>query len=151
MCPAIFFICELFYFIFTHRRAHFLLRLPFEIVSMFIYPFIFVCAFKGDFINWGNFFIVENAIFILLVFIVLLCIIAYFFSSYRIKMSTPVVEASFNIFLTIGILINCGIAVCMLIYSSFIVAVVGNLPIILAFGMALIDNLRLDPEQEISN
>jgi len=81
--------------------------------------------------------------------VIILCLAAYFYSSYRIKITSPVVEIIVNVFLLIGIILNGFIAVHT---RELWLAVGGNLPIILLTILAIAKNHRIFVEhsQELS-
>jgi hypothetical protein len=71
--------------------------------------------------------------------VIILCLVAYFYSSYRTKIATPIVEIITNCFLFIGIGLNVFIA----IHTNEIwLAVGGNMPIIFLAIFVLIKNQR---------
>ncbi|MGC4037334.1 MAG: hypothetical protein QM764_15345 [Chitinophagaceae bacterium] len=72
--------------------------------------------------------------------VIVLCLIAYFYSSYRTRIATPIVELIINAFLFIGIILNCFIAFHT---KDFGMAVGGNVPIILLAILVLTKNHRL--------
>ena len=75
----------------------------------------------------------------ILVFVVM-CLGAYFYSSYRKKLSTPVIEIILNCLLVFGIVFNIVIA---LQTNQLSLALGGNLPIILLTILVLVKNQRL--------
>ncbi len=76
--------------------------------------------------------------------IITICLVAYFYSSYRKSIATPIVEILINAFLMGGIILNIFIAI-QAIESFFIV--LGNLPIVLFATLALAKNQQLFIEQ----
>lgn len=82
--------------------------------------------------------------------IVILCLIAYFYSSYRKLISTPVLEIIINSFLLIGIILNVFIAIQT--KDSFL-AIGGNLSIILLAILVLAKNQKafIEQSQELEN
>lgn len=79
--------------------------------------------------------------------IIILCLTAYFYSSYRTKISTPIIEIVINSLLFIGIVLNVFIA----IHTKDIwLSVAGNMPIILLAILVLVKNQRafIDYSQE---
>lgn len=73
--------------------------------------------------------------------IIILCLSSYFFSKFRLKLLTPIVEVVLNSFLLIGIVLNIFIA------FHATEPILGNIPIILLFVLMLIKNQRLFIEQ----
>lgn len=72
--------------------------------------------------------------------IILLCLTAYFYSSYRTKISTPIIEIVTNSFLFIGIVLNIFIA----IHTKDIwLAIGGNMPIVLLAILVLVKNQQV--------
>lgn len=82
--------------------------------------------------------------------IAILCLIAYFYSSYRKLISTPVLEIIINSFLLIGIVLNVFIAIQT--KDSFL-AIGGNLSIILLAILVLAKNQKafIEQSQELEN
>jgi len=76
--------------------------------------------------------------------IVILCLAAYFYSSYRELISTPVIEVLVNSFLLGGIVLNIFIAIQT---TEILFAVGGNLPIILLAILVLAKNQKAFLEQ----
>ena len=76
--------------------------------------------------------------------LVIVCLVAYFYSSYRIALSSPVLEIVINSLLLIMIVLNIFIAIQT---DSLFYASVGNLPIILLAILALVKNQRMFLEQ----
>jgi len=135
--PALFFIVEAIFFVFTGKRFVILARILFEIVVLIIYPLLF---FSVDLIP------TDEITKVLLYIPVFLCLFAYF-TSYRTEPFQLKYEIIMNLFLALGILINIVIA-CILISepSGWISAVIGNLPIILTIGLAMLRNYRIVKE-----
>lgn len=80
--------------------------------------------------------------------VIILCLVAYFYSSYRVKIATPVVEILINSFLLIGIVLNIIIA----IHTKDVwLAIGGNMPIIFLAIFVLIKNQRkfIDYSQDL--
>jgi len=71
--------------------------------------------------------------------IVILCTIAYFYSSYRTKISTPIIELLVNTFLILGIVLNVFIAIQT---NEMFFASLGNLPIILFAILVVVKNQK---------
>ena len=74
--------------------------------------------------------------------IIILCLASYFFSKFRSKLSTPIIEVLINSFLLIGIVLNIFVA-----FHATAPAILGSLPIILLFVLMLIKNQKLFIEQ----
>jgi hypothetical protein len=80
--------------------------------------------------------------------VILLCLVAYFYSSYRTKIATPIVEVLTNSFLLIGIVLNIFIAIQT---NEIWLAIAGNMPIILLAMFVLVKNQRrfIDYSQDL--
>ncbi|MDI3318830.1 DUF6688 domain-containing protein [Pinibacter soli] len=76
--------------------------------------------------------------------VMVFCLTAYFYSAYRVRIATPVVEIMTNAFLFIGIVLNVVIAFHT---EEFWMALAGNVPIILLALLMLVKNHRLFIEQ----
>ncbi len=76
--------------------------------------------------------------------IVILCLIAYFYSSYRKLISPPVLEILINTFIVIGIVLNIFIAIQT---KDTILAMGGNVPIIFLALLVLVKNQKIFIEQ----
>ena len=72
--------------------------------------------------------------------IIILCLTAYFYSSYRTKISTPIIEIVINSLLFIGITLNIFIAIHT---NETWLAIGGNMPIILLAILVLVKNQRI--------
>jgi len=76
--------------------------------------------------------------------IVILCLAAYFYSSYRKLISPPIIEVLVNSFLLVGIVLNVFIAIQT---KETFLAIGGNLPIILLAILVLSKNQKIFIEQ----
>ena len=141
--PCLFFVCEAIYFVMMQKRAFFLLRILFELASFFLFPAIFFDIQFEGYYKLSGFIILYTTI-----VLSLLCTISYFVSVYRIKIFNPVTEGILNIFLIVGIILNFAIALYVSSEMDYFLAIIGNLPVILALGMALLRNLHLDTANE---
>jgi len=128
--PLLFFITEVFYYILGGKRFPKLLRLPFEIVSLIIYPYLFFSFIVGSGSAWIG------------ILAVLPFIIAYFLSCYNRKFDSEFKEGILNILLVAGLLINIILSIYIISVFHILLAVIGCLPLIIMFGIALVDNLR---------
>ena len=72
--------------------------------------------------------------------IIILCLTAYFYSSYRTKIGTPIIEVVVNALLIIGIVLNIFIAIQT---KDALLAIGGNMPIILLALLVLVKNQRV--------
>lgn len=68
---------------------------------------------------------------------IVICMIAYFYSRYRQSLAPPIVEIAVNSLLLSSIILNFFIA-----YHVSFISIFGNLPIILLFIIALMDNQK---------
>ncbi|MBS1511362.1 MAG: hypothetical protein JST86_11015 [Bacteroidetes bacterium] len=69
--------------------------------------------------------------------LIALCIVAYFYSSHKIKLAPPVIEVVINILLLTGIVLNIFIARQT---NEPLLAVLGNVPVIMLFVLELVRN-----------
>ena len=76
--------------------------------------------------------------------VVILCLTAYFYSSYRKRIATPVLEIVVNSLLMMGIVLNIFIAIQS---NDIFLALLGNLPIILLAILVLAKNQKIFIEQ----
>lgn len=148
--PTIISVIDFIGFIITGKRIVniALLRLA-EIGAFLILPYLYVSLdTKNDCCGDSAAFSPEHQPTIWV--IVLLGIIAYFFSSYRKLIATPVLEILINSFLIIGIVLNIFIAIHT--KNSFF-ALGGNLSIILLAILALVKNQKsfIEQSQELEN
>ena len=109
-----------------------------EIASLILLPLLYVSiGDHNDCCGNSAVFSPEHRLSILVV--ILLCLAAYFYSSYRTQIATPVMEVIVNTFLLIGIILNCFIAVHT---NDIWLTIGGNMPIILLYIMVLVKNQR---------
>lgn len=135
--PASIVLVNFIAFLITGRQllTNSLLRIT-EITSLIILPVLYV--FFGE----NNCCAEFSAVFspehqLSIIVIIVLCLIAYFYSSYRTKISTPLIEIVINALLFIGIILNIFIA----IHTNFFwLAIIGNMPIILLEILVLVKN-----------
>ncbi|WP_153797336.1 DUF6688 domain-containing protein [Foetidibacter luteolus] len=71
--------------------------------------------------------------------LIVLCIITYYYSSYRKKLATPILEVLVNTVLVIAIVLNVFIAIQI---NDIELALPGNLPIVCLYVLALANNQR---------
>jgi hypothetical protein len=110
-----------------------------EVTSLLILPFMY-----GGFGKKNDCCDEDSAVFspehqLTIQVIIVLCLAAYFYSSYRTKIATPVIEILVNAFLIIGIILNCFIAVHT---KETWLAIGGNMPIIILAILVLAKNQR---------
>lgn len=116
-----------------------------EVGSLIILPYIYANFGQGyGNICCGN--AMDTAMFapqhqLTIAVIIILCLSSYFFSKFRSKLSTPIIEVIINSFLLIGIVLNIFIA----IHTTE--PILGNIPIILLFILMLTQNQKLFVEQ----
>jgi hypothetical protein len=138
--PAIVSIIDLLGFIMTgHQIVNKTLLRIVEVASFIVLPLIY-----GDF-DGKNDCCSDSAVFspdhqLTIGVIIILCLASYFYSSYRSKITTPIIEIVINSLLLIGITLNIFIAFHT---KDFWLAVGGNVPIIIFAILVLIKNQRL--------
>ena len=132
--PLIFFLTEGVYFVFNRRRYHTVIRLPFEIVSVVVYP----CLFLSYAITSSI------AVYCLLILAVLPFMAAYFVAAYKKRIFAPLAEGILNMLLTGGLFINLCLLVFFTCVFDFYFSLIGCLPLIIAFAMALLSNVTAD-------
>lgn len=147
--PAFIVVIDFLGFLFTGRQVvnKILLRMT-EIVALIILPLMY-----GGFGTKNDCCGIDSALFspdhqLTIGIVIILCLIAYFYSSYRTKIATPVVEIIVNAFLFIGIVLNGFIAV----HTAYpLLAICGNMPIIILAILVLVKNQRIfvDYSQEL--
>jgi hypothetical protein len=113
-----------------------------EIFCLLILPALFLSIMD---INTPNSCCDDTALFspahrLSLYTLIILCLLAYFYSSYRQHMATPIFEVLTNCFLVIGIILNVVIAL-QVKYPPF--WIIGNVPIILLFILMLARNHQM--------
>ncbi len=120
-------------------KVNFIILKVTEIASFLILPYLYVsmdtrndcCSDSAPFSPAHNL-----TIFVYVVF----CLAAYFYSSYRKKMATPILEIIVNSLLVFGIVLNIFIAFQT---KDLLLAIFGNLPIILLALLMLVKNQKL--------
>ncbi len=80
--------------------------------------------------------------------IIVLCLIAYFYSEFRKKLLPPIVEIILNCFLLIGIILNIFVTFQI---KTFMEAFLGCFPIILSFTLMLAKNQQLFIKEQETN
>lgn len=111
-----------------------------EIISIVIAPLLFLLIMDA---GQGNNCCSDSAVFspqhrISIYVLIVICVAAYFYSSYRRSISTPVVEIIINILLLTGLVLN--VLLLIHIKNDRWIAVLGNTPIILLFIIMLCTN-----------
>ena len=110
-----------------------------EIASFLILPFLYVSMdTRNDCCSDSAVFSPPHSLTIFVY--VVLCLAAYFYSSYRKKMAAPILEIIVNSLLVLGIVLNIFIAFQT---KGYILAIFGNLPIILFALLMLVKNQKL--------
>jgi len=120
-----------------------------EVGSFLILPYMYVSFDKkNDCCGVSAAFSPEHQLTIWV--IIILCLIAYFYSSYRKLISTPILEIITNSFLLAGIVINIFIAIQT---KETFLAIGGNLSIILLGILVLAKNQKdfIEQSQELEN
>jgi len=118
------------------RVVHIVLLRVTEIGAFFILPYMYVSLDKeNNCCGYSTAFSPDHQLTIWVM--VILCLIAYFYSSYRTKIAAPIVEIVINCLLVTGIVINIFIAIQT--KDSFL-AIGGNMPIILLAILVLVKN-----------
>ncbi|MBC7868531.1 MAG: hypothetical protein H7X88_13430 [Gloeobacteraceae cyanobacterium ES-bin-316] len=114
-----------------------------EIAAFLILPYMYISLDeKNDCCGDSAAFSPEHRLTIWV--IISLCLVAYFYSSYRKLISTPIIEIAVNSFLLVGIALNIFIAFQT---KDTTLAIGGNLPIILLAVLVLAKNQRTFIEQ----
>ena len=142
--PLLISLIEFFGFILKGKRVvNTILFRIIEIAAFIVLPYLYASIDpKNDCCGDSAAFSPDHQLTIL-VFVVM-CLGAYFYSSYRKKLSTPVIEINLNCLLVFGIVFNIVIA---LQTNQLSLALGGNLPIILLTILVLVKNQRLFLEQ----
>ncbi len=137
--PALLVFIDFLGFLFTGRQTiHVVLLRLVEIASLIYLPWLYGgFGDKNDCCNDSAVFSPEHQLTVGV--IIILCLLAYFYSSYRKKIATPILEIVVNAFLFIGIVLNIFIAIHT---KDFWLAVGGNMPIILLAILVLVKNHR---------
>jgi hypothetical protein len=143
LLPGLFIFFDFIYFLIKNK--HFLnkaIYLILEIATLIALPYLFLSfadfGLKNDCCSESAFFSPDHRITIY--FLVVACIVAYFYSAYRKNIATPVLEIVINCFLLIGIALNVIIAIQA---NETFLWIIGNIPIILLFILKLIKNHHL--------
>ena len=115
-----------------------------ELSTIVLAPILFLIGFDIDYINdccgLTAFFSPEHRISIYI--LILICVVGYYHSSLRTKLSTPLLEVIINCFLLIALVLNIFIVI-HINEDDIPLALLGSLPICLLFIRALIKNHRL--------
>ena len=128
-------------FLFTgHQVVNKVLLRVIEVVSLIILPLMY-----GGFGDKNDCCDDDSAVFspdhqLTIGVIIILCLVAYFYSSYRTKIATPIIEIVINSLLFIGIILNVFIAIHT---KEPELAIGGNMPIIMLAILVLVKNQRL--------
>lgn len=138
--PVIILATDLIGFITQGKRiVHIVLIRIVEIISLIILPYMYVANnTTNDCCGDSTAFSPQHQPTILA--IVVLCLIAYFYASYRKRMASPIVEVFISCLLLVGIILNIFIAIQT--KSSFY-AICGNVPIIILAILMLTKNQQL--------
>jgi hypothetical protein len=138
--PLLILIIELIGFIIKGKRiVHIVLIRIVEIISLIILPYIYAADnTTNDCCGDSTAFSPQHQPTILA--IVILCLIAYFYSSYRKRMAAPIVEVFVNCLLLIAVFLNIFIAIQT---KDVMYASCGNLPIIILGILMLVKNQQL--------
>lgn len=110
-----------------------------EFCCMVVLPFVF-CMVASEYDCCHD--EVETALFSpdhskSLYVLIILCIISYYYASYRKQLATPVIEVILNTILLLALILNIVIAIQV---NSFELALAGNLPVICLVILALVNN-----------
>jgi hypothetical protein len=138
--PIIILAIELIGFITQGKRiVHIVLIRIVEVVSLIILPYLYAADnTTNDCCGDSTAFSPQHQLTILT--LVTLCLIAYFYSSYRKNMASPVAEVFVNCLLVLAIVLNIFIAIQT---KDTLYAVCGNLPIIILGILMLVKNQQL--------
>ena len=138
--PALIVLIDFLGFLFTgHQVINKALLLITEVGSLIILPLMY-----GGFDAKNDCCDNDSAVFspdhqLTIGIIIILCLTAYFYSRYRTKLSTPIIEIVINSLLFIGIVLNIFIAIHT---KDMWLAIGGNMPIILLAILVLVKNQR---------
>ena len=138
--PALIILIDFLGFLFTgHQILNKVLLRMTEVAALIILPLVY-----GEFGKENDCCDLDSAVFspehqLTILIIILLCLAAYFYSSYRIKIATPVIEMVVNSLLFIGIVLNIFIAIHT---KEPWLAIGGNMPIIILAILVLVKNQR---------
>ncbi len=138
--PLLILIIELMGFIIKGKRiVHIVLMRIIEIVSLIILPYLYATDnTTNDCCGDSTAFSPQHQPTILAM--VILCLIAYFYISYRKRMAAPIVEVFVNCLILIAIVLNIFIAIQT---KNTFYAFFGNMPIIMLGILMLIKNQQL--------
>ena len=140
--PGLWVLINLCYFLFTGKLLlQTFIAKVLEIVSMVLLPLLYLGTDFGQ----KNECCGDTAIFapehrLTIYVIIIFCLIAYFYSSYRKKIAPPVVELITNSLLVTGIILNIIIGIHT---KEIFLALLGNMPIIFLGIFMLVKNQRL--------
>ncbi len=119
-----------------------------ELIVVVVLPFLFLqfsdIGLVNDCCADSAFFSPEHRLTIYV--IIVLCVTAFLYSSYRRKIAPPVIEVIVNILILLGIVLNVFIFFQLQTKNdsgTLLFAIVGNIPIILAGLIMLADNHKL--------
>ncbi len=137
--PALVVLIDFSGFLFTgHRIVNTGILRIVEPVSLIVLPLMYGgFGDKNDCCNDSAVFSPEHQLTIGV--IIILCLIAYFYSSYRTTIAAPVIEILINSLLFIGIILNMFIAIHT---KNPALAAGGNMPVILLAILVLVKNQR---------
>ena len=114
-----------------------------EVWSVIVLPYFYMFQFdKNDCCEDTAAFSPDHVLSLFVV--VVLCQCVYFYSSYRQKIATPLLEVVINAMLLLGFILNCVVAQHV---NEIVQISAGNLPVTLLFIMALTKNQRLFIDQ----
>lgn len=117
------------------------LRRILEVIQVLVYPTLFLGIFDYDQLNDccsdSAVFSPEHRLSIYI--LIAICTSIYFYSSYRKSLAPPFIELIVNVVLLLGIVLNIFIAIQVL---SPVLYLIGNIPIILLFIIALAENQK---------
>ncbi len=138
--PIVILAIELIGFITQGKRiVHIVLIRIVEVASLIILPYIYAADnTTNDCCGDSTAFSPQHQLTILT--LVTLCLIGYFYSSYRKNIASPVVEVFVNCLLVLAIVLNVFIAIQT---KDALYAVCGNLPIIILGVLMLVKNQQL--------
>lgn len=148
-----FIFCEIFIWIFdfivyykTNRRIPLLLRLPFELVILIIYPLIAVKMELTERLES----ILSKELFLLLC---VCCIISYFVSTYKKDVMPVAIQNIIILFLIIACILNFATSLSIIArepLGGFLFAIFGNIPLFFLLLTALLEQYRKHVEYEDS-
>lgn len=144
MAPALIVLIDFLVFLFTgHQVINKVLLRVTEVASLIILPLMY-----GGFGAKNDCCDDDSAVFspdhqLTIGLIIILCLTAYFYSSYRTKIATPIIEIVINSLLFIGIVLNIFIAIHT---KETWLAIGGNMPIIILAILVLVKNQRIFAE-----